>query len=287
MNELNELFINISDSILVGASKDALAKIEEYDNKVLKYDDATKFGFTTSQSNNIFTSSAKNVNIGKISNLSTNLSFDIDIMYFVEDEILTNINIKLKNISENDTYESMLYNFYNIFCSSMFISTLLVIDNESISLDSNNNIGIIISNSMNIVLKMAKDEGFPVSVFNIFSNTLPVKYSLNTSSGIGTEIARYSSDLKSKYDTFVKNEGSLVNNMQDIDTPITIDTDAFAKDFSEIKNIKTIGDEYYNIIVNSVNRSGNMSVSEILTIFEHSNKFSIKTIEHEVTKGKK
>jgi len=286
MKKLGELFINISDAILLAASKDILSKVEKYNDKILKYDNAVKFNFNINESDNIFTATAKKVNIGKISNLSTDLVFDINILYFMQDNSLTNINMQLSNISDVDTYETSLYNFYINSVTSLFIAAALVLDNNSISLKNDKSTGINIDQNVTLSVKFDNDDGNGISIFNLFTNTTPVKYTLNTSSDNAVEISKYSSELKGSYEKFIGNENKLIENLQSIDNAVSIDTDLFNKDFVEIEKIDNIKDEYYNMIINSIKRSGTMSLSDFLIILEHGNNFSIKTVEYEVVKQK-
>jgi hypothetical protein len=234
----------------------------------------------------VITIKVKNVNITGAVKMKNNLDFDLNFVYYITDSTITSIELEIidLDIVESDDIKVYIKNFLNNYIQYTFRAIAeAFMEYELISHKDTDDVFVKFEKTLGASFKLTKSANVKIGIKSLFINQLPMSYEIKTSDELIDQVGDYSEEIKVKVENLIANSGSTVEEMANFNNEIfSVDTKVLQDRFANIVGapVETNDDLVKKLAYQSIKRTGQTSIGNLLTLYDNSNMLSVEKVEY-------
>ncbi len=213
-----------------------------------------------------------NVNITAPIEIKNNIDFGLNVIYVLKDSTVTEVNVEILDIDflDDDDIKVFIKDFINNYLKYIFTGIVQIyLEYDEVSVDDGDET-VKLDGEIQINLILDKKNNIQPSIKSLFLNDMDVIYDIDFGPQLVEDIREYSKDFREPVEQLIANNKQMVTELYDFDDGIVrVDVDLLENNYSHVLK---------HLILNSIIRSGQASLGNMLALYDSSKFLSVNSI---------
>ncbi len=224
-----------------------------------------------------------NVNITAPIEIKNNIDFGLNVIYVLKDSTVTEVNVEILDIDflDDDDIKVFIKDFINNYLKYIFTGIVQIyLEYDEVSVDDGDET-VKLDGEIQINLILDKKNNIQPSIKSLFLNDMDVIYDIDFGPQLVEDIREYSKDFREPVEQLIANNKQMVTELYDFDDGIVrVDVDLLENNYSHVLKQKpeSVGEVMKHLILNSIIRSGQASLGNMLALYDSSKFLSVNSI---------
>jgi len=269
-NDKSVVLKNISNIILGHTAYNTVFESIKYENTIPEYNPVFSYEWELIENGNVIT--VKNtvpIDCAGVIDRSSSLMFDIEFLYYIENDELSQIQINISNIKPNYGAKSILINdFINNIVQYLITGSYSIFDGRDyIAMGGNEEkTKIILNPNAKVSIGFKSENNAKLSIRSLFINDLTVVYNITEKQTLIDSVKSYSATLGNDVQFIIEHNNTETADIYKLaEGAEPVDMDLLLKDYKKT-GVNNCKDYLYNVTLNKIVRTQYATVADILSL---------------------